>query len=190
MRKTPEWAAEITGIPAETIRRLAIEFATTKPAALQCGYAPGRTAYGEQFHRAAYALAAMTGNVGIKGGNSGVSNGATGRTGIKSLPAGANPIDARVSSPMLADLLARGKGGGYPADIKLIYSVGGDLFNQVPERQQDRAARSTAWSAWSCRTTSSRPPRGMPISCCRRRPSGSATTCTRRGRAPGTTPSS
>ena len=132
VKKTPEWAAEITGIPAETIRRLAIEFATTKPAALQCGYAPGRTAYGEQFHRAAYALAAMTGNVGVKGGNSGVSNGATGRTGIKSLPAGTNPIDARVASPLLADLLARGKSGGYPADIKLIYSVGGDLFNQAP----------------------------------------------------------
>ena len=33
---------------------------------------------------------------------------------------------------MLADLLARGKAGGYPADIKLIYSVGGDLFNQCP----------------------------------------------------------
>jgi anaerobic dimethyl sulfoxide reductase subunit A len=132
VKKTPEWATQITGIPAETIRRLAIEFATTKPAALQCGYAPGRTAYGEQFHRAAYALAAMTGNVGIKGGNSGVSNGATGRTGIKSLPAGGNPIDARVSSPMLANLLARGKAGGYPADIKLIYSAGGDLFNQCP----------------------------------------------------------
>jgi anaerobic dimethyl sulfoxide reductase subunit A len=132
VKKTPEWAAEITGIPAETIRRLAIEFATTKPAALQCGYAPGRTAYGEQFHRAAYALAAITGNVGISGGSSGVSNGATGRTGIKSLPAGTNPIDARVAAPLLADLLARGKSGGYPADIKLIYSVGGDLFNQAP----------------------------------------------------------
>ena len=132
VEKTPEWAAAITGMPAEVIRRLAIEFATTKPAALQCGYAPGRTAYGEQFHRAAYALAAITGNVGIKGGNSGVSNGATGRTGIKSLPAGANPIDARVSSPLLADLLARGRRGGYPADIKLIYSAGGDLFNQAP----------------------------------------------------------
>ena len=130
--KTPEWAAEITGMPAETIRRLAIEFATTKPAALQCGYAPGRTAYGEQFHRAAYALCAMTGNVGVPGGSSGVSNGATGRGGIKTLPTGANPTNARVASPLLADLLARGKAGGYPSDIKLIYSVGGDLFNQCP----------------------------------------------------------
>ncbi|WP_428486818.1 molybdopterin-containing oxidoreductase family protein [Rhodopila sp.] len=130
--KTPDWAAAITGIPAETIRRLAIEFASTKPAAIQAGYAAGRTVYGEQFHRAAYALAAITGNVGIRGGSSGVSNGATGRSGIKSLPTGKNPIDAKVASPLLADLLARGKAGGYPADIRMIYSSGGDLFNQCP----------------------------------------------------------
>jgi anaerobic dimethyl sulfoxide reductase subunit A len=130
--KTPEWAAAITGIPAETIRRLAIEFAYAKPAALQAGYAAGRTIYGEQFHRAAYALAAITGNVGIRGGSSGVSNGSTGRSGIKSLPIGQNPIDAKVASPLLADLLARGKTGGYPADIRMIYSAGGDLFNQCP----------------------------------------------------------
>jgi anaerobic dimethyl sulfoxide reductase subunit A len=131
-KKTCEWAADITGIPALTLRRLAIEFATTKPAALQCGYAPGRTAYGEQFHRAAYALCAITGNIGITGGSSGVSNGATGRGNIKMLPTGDNPIAARVASPLLGDLLARGKSGGYPADIKLIYSAGGDLFNQCP----------------------------------------------------------
>jgi anaerobic dimethyl sulfoxide reductase subunit A len=130
--KTPEWAADITGIPAETIRRLAIEFASAKPAALQCGYAAGRTVFGEQFHRAAYALAAITGNVGVVGGNSGVSNGKTGKAGIKSLPTGKNPIDSKVASPLLADLLARGKAGGYPADIKMIYSAGGDLFNQCP----------------------------------------------------------
>jgi len=132
VRKTPEWAAELTGMPAETIRRLAIEFATSKPAALHCGYAPGRTAYGEQFHRAAFALAAMTGNVGIPGGNSGTSNGATGRSGVRSLPTGTNPISARVSSPLLADLLTRGASGGYPADIRMIYAAAGDLFNQAP----------------------------------------------------------
>ena len=130
--KTPEWAEPITGIPAATLRRLARAFGTTKPAALQTGYAPGRTTHGEQFHRAAYALCAITGNVGKVGGSSGTSNGATGRGAIKSLPAGKNPINARVASPLLADLLARGKAGGYPADIKMIYSAGGDLFNQAP----------------------------------------------------------
>src|SRR5262249_35464534 len=140
VRKTPDWAAVITGMPGETIRRLAIEYATTKPAALHCGYAPGRTAHGEQFHRAAYALAAMTGSVGTPGGNSGVSNGATGRSGVTSLPVGPNPAGARVATPLLADLLERGRAGGYPADIKLIYSAAGDLFNQLPNVAKTVAA--------------------------------------------------
>ncbi len=140
IRKTPEWASEITGIPAATIRRLAIEFGTAKPAAIQCGYGPGRTAFGEQFHRAAYALAAITGNVGIVGGNSGVSNGSTGQAFFKSFPAGENPIDSNVSTPLLADLLERGTGGGYPADIKLIYAAGGDIFNQAGNTPKTIAA--------------------------------------------------
>ena len=134
--KTPEWASEITGIPAETIRGLAIEFGQTKPAAIHGGYAPGRTAFGEQFHRAAYALAAITGNTGVVGGNSGASNGATGYCGIGGLPIGENPIDSKVSAPLLADFLAHGKSGGYPTDIKLIYSCGGDLFNQAPNAKK------------------------------------------------------
>jgi anaerobic dimethyl sulfoxide reductase subunit A len=140
VRKTPEWAAEITGIPANRLRRLAIEFATSKPAALHCGYAPGRTAYGEQFHRAAYALAAMTGNIGIPGGNSGTSNGATGRAGITSLPTGPNPTNVRIAAPLLADLLTHGSSGAYPVDIKMIYSIGGDLFNQLPNVHKTLAA--------------------------------------------------
>jgi anaerobic dimethyl sulfoxide reductase subunit A len=139
VRKTPEWAEAFTGVPAATIRRLAVEFATQKPAALHCGYAPGRTRFGEQFHRAAYALAAITGNVGVAGGNSGCSGGAKPRV-ASTFTAGANPARARVASPLLADLLARGTAGGYPADIRMIYAAFGDLFNQCGNVNKTLAA--------------------------------------------------
>jgi len=59
--RTPEWAAEITGIPAADIRRLAREYAATQPAAIRIGVALERHYGGGQTIRAVCCLPALTG---------------------------------------------------------------------------------------------------------------------------------
>ena len=78
--KTPEWAADITGVPAATIRRLAREIASAKPCAITQGWGPQRHANGENTARAIFLLACVTGNPGITGGGNGA------REGAQSLP--------------------------------------------------------------------------------------------------------
>lgn len=59
--RTPEWAAEITGVAADDIRQLAREFATTQPAAIRLGVALERNYGGGQAIRAVSCLPALTG---------------------------------------------------------------------------------------------------------------------------------
>lgn len=71
VEKTPEWAADITGVTARTIRQLAREIGNAKPCAITQGWGPQRHANGEQSSRAIFLLACVTGNVGIPGGGNG-----------------------------------------------------------------------------------------------------------------------
>jgi len=153
--KTPSWAEAITGVPSADIVNLAREYATKKPAALLDGDAPGRTAYGEQFHRAAIALAAMTGNIGP-------GSGAPGGTYsvffppikldhiYRQMESQQNPVDqaaapridagpykgspegssARIHSMDIADAILEGRQGGYPADYKLLFVANTNFVNQ------------------------------------------------------------
>ena len=59
--RTPEWAADITGISAADIRQLAREYASTKSAAIRIGVALERHHGGGQAVRAVCCLPALTG---------------------------------------------------------------------------------------------------------------------------------
>jgi thiosulfate reductase/polysulfide reductase chain A len=60
---TPEWAAAITDVPAATIRRIAREFATTRPAIVETFKGLGNYANGLDASRVVYILDALTGQV-------------------------------------------------------------------------------------------------------------------------------
>ena len=159
--KTPSWAEKITEVPSTTIEGLAREYATIKPAALMAGIAPGRTAYGEQYHRAAITLAAMTGNVGIHGGDAAgrawesvypgypypingleAMRGLVGRARNPALspPEGKAaayvkafmPYTRGIHGSKLADAILKGRAGGYPHDYKLLYVAHCNYLTQWP----------------------------------------------------------
>lgn len=65
---TPEWASKISGVPVQTIERIAREFATTKPATLFTYRGPAKHLYGSYNEKACMMLPIMTGNVEKRGG--------------------------------------------------------------------------------------------------------------------------
>jgi len=137
--KTPEWAEKITAVPAATIRRIAIEYASTKPAILYQGYGMQRRAYGEQVVRAGATLAAMTGNIGIPGGwASGLANQAGGGPFWTVFPSRSNPVKGTIPVYLWTEAVLRGKELGpehglrgadkLDNNIKLIWSVASNIL--------------------------------------------------------------
>ncbi|GAB2884374.1 DMSO/selenate family reductase complex A subunit [Nocardioides pacificus] len=107
LAKTPEWAATITGVPADTIARLAREIALAKPCSITQGWGPQRHANGENTSRAIFTLACLTGNIGIPGGGTG------GREGAYNLPMSVfptltNPVETAISVFGWTDAIVRG----------------------------------------------------------------------------------
>jgi anaerobic dimethyl sulfoxide reductase subunit A len=76
-KKTPEWAAAITGVPAATIRHLADLYMDGPTCTIQ-GWGPQRNSNGGTTSRAIAMMAAITGNVGISGGGTGAREGTGG----------------------------------------------------------------------------------------------------------------
>jgi anaerobic dimethyl sulfoxide reductase subunit A len=158
--KTPAWAAEISGVDEAKIEDLARMYADTKPAALMDCQGPARSAMGEQYTRCAATLCAMTGNVGRPGGSAG-----GGLMGIpvghmfrmSAIPPEKNPFELdgpkvkgtldirlrvakRVHINRIFDAILHGRRGGYPSDIRIVWSMGNNYLNQTGNT--NKAARA------------------------------------------------
>ncbi|WP_435953801.1 DMSO/selenate family reductase complex A subunit [Dryocola sp. BD626] len=145
--KTPEWAEPITGVPAQTIRQLARDYATTKPAALIQGWGPQRHICGERTARGSTILATITGNVGIKGGWAAGYGGIGNRKSAARPDMATNPVSEKISVMnwvQAADDASKvtpqdGLTGGdsLKSNIKILFSLAGNyLANQNPDINQ------------------------------------------------------
>ena len=109
--KDADWAANITQIPAPTIRDLARRMAAVRTM-LAASWSVQRTDHGEQPYWMLIALAAMLGQIGLPGGGFGFGYGATSSIGspqarmpLPKLPTGSNPVQAYIPVARFSDML-------------------------------------------------------------------------------------
>jgi anaerobic dimethyl sulfoxide reductase subunit A len=126
---TPQWAEVICGTPAGEIRELARLYGTTRPAALISGLSIQRTLGGEEAVRMAVALQVATGNLGVPGGAPGTSIwGRLPSPRCGRIPVPSPPHPARIPVYRWADAVLEGRRGGYPTDVRALYTVGGNYL--------------------------------------------------------------
>jgi biotin/methionine sulfoxide reductase len=151
--KNAEWAASITGVSADVIRRLAYRLHGRR-ALIVVSHSLQRAEHGEQPVWAGSALAAALGQIGLPGGGFAYSLGAIAYYGrrqnavpIPTLPQGSNGVREFIPVARIADMLLNpggqyrynGQTRTYP-DIKLVYWAGGNPFHHHQDLNRLRRA--------------------------------------------------
>ena len=167
--KNAAWAAAICGIPADEITTLARRCAGRRTL-VTCSMSLQRAEHGEQPVWMGVVLAAMLGQIGLKGGGFAYALGATSNTGkpplavpLPTVPTGRNAISDFIPVARIADMLLHpgekfdydGQHLAYP-DIKLVYWAGGNPFHHHQDLNRLRRAfarpdtvivHESAWTA-------------------------------------------
>lgn len=152
--KSPRWASEITGVPADTIDMLARDLAG-RPSMITATWSLQRAVNGEQPYWAVIALAAALGRIGLPGQGFGFGYGSMNGMGdpgyhtpVSGVPALDNRVTSHIPVARVADLLLNpGQSYRYNfetrvyADIRLVYWAGGNPFHH----HQDLARLSRAF---------------------------------------------
>jgi biotin/methionine sulfoxide reductase len=140
--KSPQWASEICGLPADTFGTLARRMAECRTI-VTVSWSLQRTRHGEQAPWMGLTLAAMLGQIGLAGCGFGHGYGSMNEPGLPplrcrlpSLPQGLNPVETFIPVAAVSDMLLHpgeqfdynGRRLTYP-DIKLVYWAGGNPFH-------------------------------------------------------------
>ncbi len=151
--KDADWAAAITGVPADTIRALARRMAANRTM-ISASWSLQRADHGEQPFWGVILLASCLGQIGLPGGGFGFGYGSA--TGIAEAPLAfhapsmevlANPLGRAIPAARISECLLRpgesydfnGRKSVYP-DIKLVYWAGGNPFHHHQDTNKLRAA--------------------------------------------------
>ena len=117
---TPEKVSQITDIPADVIRRLAVNYGSRKPASIFRGWGMQRTFYGDLACRAINTLASITGNINLERPSTFVLN--SRQFLVPGEPSNTLPV------MLLYDAITKNQ----PQTVKAIWSSGHDFVNQMP----------------------------------------------------------
>lgn len=154
--KTPEWAADRSGIPAAKLRLLAREMAA-KRTMISCAASLQRADYGEQPLWMSVSLAAMLGQVGLPGGGFTIGYGVNGNIGNierlfrpGALPQGQRQIPDFIPVSMISEMLLH-PGQDYPylgqnqtlPNTKMVWWAGGNPFHHHQNLNRLRRAFAT-----------------------------------------------
>ncbi len=164
--KTPEWAASICGISADTIRELT-RAAASKRTLLAAGWACQRTQHGEQVHWSLVSLASMLGQIGLPGGGfsfnlhyCGAGSPGSDAHMPVGVPQGRNPVNTFIPTSRLGDMLLNpGKTINYNGrkitfpNVRLVYTAGVTPIGHQPDvnnvirgfRQMDAVITHEPW---------------------------------------------
>lgn len=151
--KDADWAAEISGLSADTLRDLARRMARERTM-ISVSWSLTRQDHGEQPFWAAILVASMLGQIGLPGGGFGFGYSAMNYIGgrFNSLPGAAfpqktNPVESFIPVARISDLLLHpgdrfdfdGVEYEYP-DIRLVYWAGGNPFHHHQDLNRMRRA--------------------------------------------------
>ncbi|WP_424537077.1 molybdopterin-containing oxidoreductase family protein [Sphaerisporangium viridialbum] len=127
---TPEWAAGVTGVPAATIKQLAVDYATTRPAAIFCNAGISHQLGAFDTYRTLAMLAAVTGNIGVPGGGCNFMH--------NTWPGGLNLPPLKVTTPARGPALPVGPDTfaesiltGRPYRLKAVMTEGNPLISSA-----------------------------------------------------------